>query len=187
MTISIVRSERRPIRFRRHRGAFTLPEVLMAMALAAILLTVSASALIGLAKGSESLINYAEMNSQSRHALDRLGGLLRSASDVAKATDDTFEFDRLTEDGTSEHVILALDRSTGVLKATVGGVESILLRDVNSLDFNYFTLRQDPTTNPLEVKHVQLEAELTRNVLTLTNRNYIISARFMLRNHRVSN
>jgi prepilin-type N-terminal cleavage/methylation domain-containing protein len=171
----------------RRRHGFTLPEVLIVTLLAALLLGVSATAVITLAKGSESLINYAEMNTQSRHALDTLGGLLRSASEVDAARGDYFEFDRLKEDGSEEHVILRFNSADKTLEASVGGTTRTLLRDVNTMAFNYFTFRQDSTSNPLEVKHVQLEAELTREVLTLTNRNYIISARYMLRNHRVNN
>lgn len=169
------------------RAGFSMPELIVATAIAAILLTVSATALATLGKGSQSLINYSEMNSQSRHALDTLGGYLRSTSEVFTANADYLSIERIKDDGTTESVIFSHDSADKTLEVTVDGVTRTMLSDINFMQFNYFTFRQDATTNPLEVKHVQLEAELTREVLTLTNRNYIISARFMLRNHRVSN
>ncbi len=53
---------------------------------------------------------------------------------------------------------------------------------------NYYRYNRDELAlNPLETKHIQLEAKLQRNVLGITNTNYIISARFMMRNKDVTN
>lgn len=169
-----------------NRG-FSLAELLIATAIAAMILTVAASTVVTLAKGSRSLMNYTEMNTQSRHALDNLGLYLRSASDVHTATSTRLVIDRIDHAGNTEKIAYDYDPDARTLTMTRGGLARIILTDVDSLSFNYFTLRQAPTLNPLEVKHVQLEAELTRDVLSLTNHNYIISARFMLRNRRVSN
>ena len=82
-----------------------------------------------------------------------------------------------------------------VKKAEVPGSEisrQVLLFDVEQLNFYYYRLvdpeipNYDPVARTvLEVKHVQLEAKLKRNVLNLDNTNYIISARFMMRNQDV--
>lgn len=160
---------------------------MLATLLASIILTVSATALATLGRGSQSLINYTEMNATSRHALDRLGGLLRSASKVHLAQPDRLLIDRITEDGSTESVDFVYDASARTLTVTVNGQSRTLLRDIEQMNFHYYTFRQADTLNPIEVKHVQMEAELTRRIFAITNRNYIISARFMLRNHRVSN
>lgn len=173
----------------RHTRGFTLPEMMISIVLMAIVLSMTASAVLALAKGSQSLVNYSEMNTESRFALENLGRHLRSASDVISVSETTFQIKRVNGSGATEEIQYVHNPSTRTftMNNLSTGETDVLLNDVNSLTLNYYTLRQDPTTAPLEVKHIQLEAELTRDVLTLTNRNYIISARFMLRNRRVSN
>lgn len=185
MTITTERSDPPPPHGK--RSGFTLVEVLIAMVLGTMILAVAASVTGGLAKGSQSLINYSEMNTQSRQALSNLGSLLRSGSTVLEASDDQLRFIRLTESGDPETLTYSYDNARKVLLLTRSdGSVTEVLRDVSHLSFNYFTYRQNSTEEPLEIKHVQLEAEMTRRVLGLANRNYVISARFMLRNKRVN-
>jgi len=169
------------------RKGFTLPEMMVATALSAILLTVVTATIMTMLKGSESLINYTEMNTQTRHTLDVLGRNLRSVNNVLSATSSELKVTRINDMGVSEEVTYTYDSGAQTLSLRQGGTTQVILRDINTLDFTYYTLRHAVTVNPLEVKHVQLEAELLRRVLRLSNRNYIISARFMLRNRTVSN
>ncbi|MFP4540235.1 MAG: type II secretion system protein J [Opitutales bacterium] len=176
-------------RLRTARAGFTLVEILIAMTLSALALTVTASGLLALGKGSESLLNYSEMNTESRAALELLGRHLRSTQDVSAASATGFVITRLDSAGQPQDLRYNYEADKGTLTVTdlATGDAEILLRDVSSLTLAYYTLQQAPTSNALEVKHVQLEAELERQVLSVANRNYIISARFMLRNRRVSN
>jgi len=187
---------RRRLSLHSSRG-FTLTEMLIAMTLAALVLARTTGAIMALVKGSQSLVNYSEMNTESRFALENLGRNLRSANSVKAVANDGFRITRVRSDGTQEDLRYDYDAQarTLALSNLTSGENRVLLHDVNSLTLNYYKLRSssgagaaaEPTSSPLEVKHVQLEAELRRDVLNLANRNYIISARFMLRNHRVSN
>ncbi len=184
MTISTAHFKRS---LRRTNVGFTLVEIMIAMALATVLLAGATAVMLAMAKGSESLINYSEMNTQSRRALSNLGTNLRSGMDIIDASETHLTFTRLPEAGPPEELTFRYDSGNQQLILELeDGSSEIVLRDVTSLNFHYYTHLQDSTTHPLEIKHVQLEAELTRRVVSLTNRNYVISARFMLRNKRVN-
>jgi len=67
---------------RKSKKGFTLVEVMVAMSLSTLLLASAYATLFSLAKGSESMINFSEMNSQSRFALELFARDMRMASDV---------------------------------------------------------------------------------------------------------
>ena len=176
----------------RQSGGFTLPEMMFAVLIGSIGLSIAAGSIIALAKGSESLINYTEMNTESRQTLQLLGRQLRSTTEVVSASSTSLTVDCIESDGSLTryaYVYSSANKTLTMTSTPASGptLTDVLLNDINYLTFDYYTLRHDATTTPLEIKHVQLEAELMRTVLVQTNRNHIISARFMLRNKRVSN
>lgn len=197
------------IRHINSKSGFSLAEVMVAVTISAFVLTSAYAAIISLAKGSESLMNYTEMNSQSRMAIEVFGRDARATSNVHTFSTNRFTLLREIWTGsyyadrfvTYEYVPQAgtftriENRATIVSGARVPGAEidrEILLYDVDELNFKYYRLYDPEITNydpvartKLEVKHVQLEAKLLRNVLTNENTNYIISARFMMRNKNV--
>jgi len=182
------------------KTGFTLAEVMIAMSIAMFLLATTYAALFSMSKGSESMINFSEMNGQSRYALELFGRDMRMAKDVF--TDSTHGFSssevwitRRADPSTSTDIRVGYefdDNSrtfTRLVEDSSGNLlsEQILLYDVNSLHLNYFRYINNQTAlNPLETKHVQLEAELQRKVLALKNTNWIISARFVMRNKDVT-
>ena len=191
--------------YRKSKSGFSLPELVIAMTISAFVLTASYATVISLAKGSKSMINFSEMNNQTRYAIDLFGRDSRMASDVTVANDTTFTTrNSIWDNSTSAYrdytVTYKFFPSAGTFKRTVTDIvtgsvveDRILLYDVDELKFTYYSLI-DPayplispeTTRLLEIKHVQVEAKLQREVLNVTNTNYIISARFMLRNKDVS-
>lgn len=186
------------------KKGFTLVEMLMAMTISSFILAGAYASIISLAKGSESLINYTEMNNQCRHALELFSRDMRMASDV------------LQHDFKSDSIVIERDQPNGasifvryhyVNNSGTGGhfrreewsvypgdpsfdliSEDVLMFDVQALEFRYYRFDRDVAAlTPLEVKHVEIEAELERDVLGLSNTNYIVSARFMMRNKDVTN
>lgn len=194
------------------KAGFSLAEVLVALTISTFILASAYAAIISLAKGSESMINYSEMNTQSRMSLEIFGRDARMTKDVYQFTDTTFTAKReIWDDNTNSYVNRFIRYrfvdTAGTFTRSVftvgysGGKEvpgtrlsrEILLYDVDELKFTYYRLvdpdiaNYDPiATKKLEVKHVQLEAKIQRSVLNLANTNYIISARFMMRNKDVS-
>ena len=195
----------------RSKGGFSLAEVVVAMTISTFILASSYAAIISLAKGSESMINYSEMNNQGRIALEIFGRDARMASDVRDFGQSKFTmlrqvYDRGASDYVERFVTYEHIPDAGTFARRVYAVNTInggkvpgnllnneiLLYDVDELTFFYYRLvdpdipNYDPIARTvLEVKHVQLEARIQRRVLNLTNTNYIISARFMMRNKDV--
>jgi prepilin-type N-terminal cleavage/methylation domain-containing protein len=191
-------------------AGFSLVEILVAMTISVFILASSYATIISLAKGSESMINFSEMNTQTRSALEMFGRDARMCKNVLDFSATKFTGLReIWDPSTStyvdryvsyEHVPTAgtFKRTVYAKKPLVGGLGAVissddLLFDVEEMNFYYYRLvdPEIPDYDPialtkLEVKHVQLEAKLKRTVLNLDNTNYIISARFKMRNKDVS-
>ena len=58
--------------------------------------------------------------------------------------------------------------------------------NIKSLSFRYYNLLGNETLNPVEVKKIQIEAILEDTVFKIENTTNIVSAKFMLRNRKVS-
>jgi prepilin-type N-terminal cleavage/methylation domain-containing protein len=169
------------------RAGFTLFEVMVAVFLGTIMLGSAFAVLLSLNRGSVALTHYTEMNAQSRQVMELFGRDMRMTSDVSRADDQVLVVDTLNHDGNVVEVIWDFDTVKAEVVRTEGGVSRVLLRNVEDFNLNYFTLRRDPTNHPLEVKEVQLEVLIRRPVLAATTTNHIVSARFMMRNRKVSN
>ena len=184
-----------------------MAEVLIAVTVFAFVLTSAYAAIMSLAKGTESLVNYTEMNNLSRNALEIFARDARMTKEVYDWTDTKFTCKRKVWTGSSyvyRYITYEYVPNAGTFTRTVFTVDAndtpgteleseILLYDVEDLNLVYYRMydpeiqNYDPIArSELEVKHVQLEALLTRNVLTTENSNYIISARFMMRNKYVA-
>ncbi|WP_309399671.1 prepilin-type N-terminal cleavage/methylation domain-containing protein [Cerasicoccus maritimus] len=169
------------------RKGFSLAEMLIVTAVMGFFVTIATSSVVALSRSSTSLINYQTMNENSRLMLETFARDLRGATQVNSLSDTVLSIDTLTSDGTTQTVTYTYSSSAGLLYRQVGtGVRDILLDDIVAFDMNFYTFRGAETTSTIEAKRVQLEAMMERKVLTTTNTNYIISAQFVLRNHRVS-
>ncbi len=185
------------------RTGFTIVELMMAVSISAFVLTSVYASLINLAKGSEGMINYSEMNNQSRLALEMLGRDTRMAREVEMATETQVMLEReiqgtvydvlytyLPQTGTFSRTIFVDDDKVNPDEKTVAsiqGARTVYLYDVEKINLKYYNFRQSETRNPREIKHVQIDGLMERSVLNLRNTNYVISARFMMRNKDVTN
>lgn len=163
------------------KGGFTLAELVVALAILSIVLASMYPAIIQIAQGAESVVNYTEMNTLTRNAIERFGRDARMAQHIKLATDH-----RIILDVQGVDVEYRFYPDVGAFYREVNSNQQLLFTDSQDLQFSFYDLRQNPTSDINEVKHVQLEAVLQRQVLQLFNTNYIISARFMMRNRRVS-
>jgi hypothetical protein len=77
--------------------------------------------------------------------------------------------------------------SDETLTRTADGDTLTILTNVTECKFQYFTFRQAETSSPVEVKHIQLQARMKRSILSIMTSDDIVTARFMMRNHEVSN
>ena len=193
------------------KAGFSLVEVLVAMTISLFILASSYACIFSLAKGSESMINFTEMNTQTRIALEIFARDGRMTEDIEvfeqtkcailrdfwDPTTDSYvsrfvTYEHVPEAGTFTRTIQRANLVKGELVPGTLIDRETLLFDVEEMNFYYYRLvdPEIPDYDPiartqLEVKHVQLEAKLRRSVLNLDNTNYIISARFMMRNKDV--
>lgn len=176
-------------RLSRRRG-FTLVETMVAMSLGLIIGGTIFSALIFMGKSTLGIANYSNMNSESRIGLERFGRDVRSASDVLDGFSDTVFTLRIPRaDGSGDDLITyeyRPDDSGSPLVRIEGNEERILMNDVDELEFRYFNLQGAPTTVRIEVKQIQLRLRMVRRAVTIDNTEQVVSARYILRNKRVS-
>lgn len=167
-------------------SGFTLVELMIGMALAGLVLAGVAMTLNMWARSSMSLGNYADMSGNSRRALDVFAYDVRMANNVSVSSSTTFTFTAYDAGSGNATVTYSFDAGANTLTRNYDGVSSIILDDVEQFGFSYLDLNRAATIDALSVKVVQIEAVLLKQVLNLNNTDEIISARFMLRNRRVS-
>jgi len=173
-------------RHRSDRRAFTLAELMLAITIGGIVLAGAATTVNLWARSSVAVGNYADMSGTCRRALDIFASDVRMANDVSVSTADTFTFTAYGSGTSSVTVSYVFDDTNDTLTRTYDGTSRVILENVEKFGLTYSDLTLSTTTNPLSVKVVQIKAILQKKVINLSNTDEIISARFMLRNRRVS-
>ena len=171
---------------RSKRGAFTVVELMLAITIGGIVLAGAATSVNMWARSSMAVGNYADMSGSCRRALDIFATDVRMANGVTVSTASTFTFSAFDSGTSSVIVSYVFDDTSDTLTRTYDGVSRVILENVENFALTYSDLTLSTTTNPLSVKVVQIKAILQKKVLNLSNTDEIISARFMLRNRRVS-
>ncbi len=132
--------------------------------------------------------------------LDKFASDARMTVDVNEATSTMVSLDVYNSSGGLDTVVYSFEEGASSLSRTVyedqdmsSGVADVILENVIELDFTYFNMIYDAsskelteTTKLLEIKEIQLEAVMRLTALNTINTNQIISARYMMRNKRVS-
>ncbi len=168
----------------RKRG-FTLSEVLIAMSISSVFMSGITSSYMFIFKSSLGMSQYMEMNTQSQIGLERFGRDMRMAVDVTTASSTQMTLQVQGESGTRT-VEYIYDSSSNSLNRVEGSWTLTVIGNIESLSFSYYNLLGNTTTNPVEVKKIKLEALLEKMVFEVKNTTNIVSAKFMLRNRKVS-
>lgn len=174
----------RPGRLRR---GFTLVEVMVTTVLSGMLMAGAMASILTLSQGSNSLVNYVDMNNQSRHALELFGRDIRGATAVRSMSAHRVVVDTSGPNKTTLRVTYEYVPAAGALYRREGnGTPRIILNNIEQFEIRYYNLRQGVAGVPLEVKHIQIESLMRQSSLRADNTNHIISAQYMLRNKNVS-
>jgi Tfp pilus assembly protein PilW len=202
MTISTPRIDP-AARCSRRRGAFTLVEVMVSASLATMVLAGVMSAFLFIGRTGFNAGNYSEMEAQTRRALDRFATDARRATGVQWHSSHQLTFTLPTAGAGTTQVTYAYDpQSVGATArafyrhpgdAASAAPREILVRGVDSdFAFQRFKLEQNGVTanaaaNDLETKLIQVNLRSVRSGVTaVTARQATLSARYLLRNKRVS-
>ena len=184
MIITTAQSKRRTVR----RAGFSLVEMIITMGLLSMIIAVGLSAVTFISQSSTSLTNYTLMSNNSRHALEIIARDLRMGYNINSATSTQLDFDIYGKGNTTTNLVYNYVAADKKLYRTEDLVTTeTIIEDLASFQFNYFNLRRESTTAPISIKEVQMEGVMRKQALAITNTNYIISARFMMRNRSVSN
>ncbi|MGZ0657203.1 PulJ/GspJ family protein [Coraliomargarita sp. W4R53] len=186
------------IGMRSSRRGYTLVELIVSTGLLGMVMVSMVSTFIVFASGSTGVAAYTQMSRQSRKALEYFSRDIRSASDVTSASQYDLIInipeDEYYDGGTVQYT---LDEDLGIFsrvvrdKLDVVSSNEILLDGVEQFTFGFF----DPLGQPLDhateslllsIKSVQIDSEMVRSVSRSEATDYIISARFMMRNRPVT-
>ncbi len=180
------------------RRGYSMLELLVATGLLGIVMVSMVGTFMVFASGSKGVAAYTEMSQQSRKALELFARDIRAAEDVSAASQHNLIV-LLPEDAyyTGGSVQYAFDEDVGIFSRIVRddlnvvSSNEILLDGVEQFTFGFF----DPLGKSLDfsleslllsVKSVQIDAEMVRAVSQSEATDYIISARFMMRNRPVT-
>ena len=183
--------------------AFTLVELMFSMTILMIALGSITGTFMVFAKSSASLGEYVDMSSESRKALELFSRDVRAANGIAVIGATSSNGVVYTDQGLNltfpdyygnRSVTYSYDSTSGILRRIENyegtQSESNLLTGMQQFKIQLFQAPGDdfesisgPVASVNEwAKSLQLDAELIRTVVTLDNTDYIISARFMMRN-----
>lgn len=185
-------------------AAFTLTEVMISAALSTVVLAGVLSAFLLMGRSGYAASSYSELQSQTRRALDIFGEDTRKAADIrwnsaqsitlsvvaagSGVTLVTYAYDANPASGTYQ----SFYRKLG--DAASAAAPLILVRNVGSdFAFKRYKLERagstdNTATSDLETKQIEVTFRVARTgVTTVAANQSALSARYILRNKRVSN
>lgn len=187
MTTSTARLDRRA-------AGLTLVELMIAGGIASFVMTGVLSVVLMMGRSGMSAANYADMEAQSRRAVDEFAQDVRMSSDLqwnsgasvtltvpdnypASGNKVTYAFDDTTTGPTAG----SFYRLPGTVAST--SPRSTLARNVTSLTFTRFTRTNTAAADDFSTKRLQLTMDLRTTAQTTVDQNtLVVSASYVLRN-----
>jgi prepilin-type N-terminal cleavage/methylation domain-containing protein len=172
------------------RRAFTLVELLIAIAIGSILLIAVMSLTFYSARSFAALTNYVDLDNHSRNALDHVTREIRQADRVLAGSDERTLHLQVTDPvtGNTRQVTYSHDPAAETLTRIDGTGERILLRECYTFRFTYHQRNAStdwealPATTVESCKQVRIFWECGRSVLgARVNTESVQSARVVLR------
>ena len=169
----------------RHLGV-SLVETLFGLGIGAIVLTAVAQITILTSRNYAAITNYADLDRQSRNALDQMSWKIRNATALTAYTTNALTFTYPSSGSLS----YSYSSSTKQLTETFNGVNTILLSNCYALEFAVYqrtvvsnTFDQYTTTTPSSVKVIQVSWQCQKSILgSLINSESVQSAKVVMRN-----
>lgn len=175
---------------RRRKKGFSLVEMMVATSLLGTVVATILPTFTVFTKSAVGLGHYVDMSQQSRGGLERISRDFRTASGLTIAAKDEAILSRPAAAGGGT-IRYQYNATTKTLKRTVSPAsgatfEETMFNSVDAFEFAFFNrLGVDVTEDSSvlnEAKSVQVNATLQKNVITTSTTDYIISARFLMRN-----
>ncbi len=178
----------RPVSRRRHRcSGISLPELLIGMAVSGIVVVAFISAFLFMTRSAFAVYSYAEMNAEGRRALHVLGEDLRAAVEIKpefsnkELTVSVINGGEITYNYDPDDPDRTLTRTGG------DGETRTLIRHIETFSFFYYDLQGAVAETEEAVKQIRVQISSARKGLGPKQSQDLKSARFVLRNRRVTN
>jgi prepilin-type N-terminal cleavage/methylation domain-containing protein len=173
----------------RHRqsAAFSLIEVVVAVAVGAILLATLMQVVFYTGRSFAALMNYTELDKYSRNALDQMIYKIRQADEVKSFSSNRIVFSYLK----TNDLVYEYTPENRTLTETLDGQSKVILKGCDALTFEIYqrntesgTFDQFPATiTNSAIKLVQLNWTCSRNAMgARINTESVQSAKIVLRN-----
>jgi len=185
--------------------AFTIVELIVAMALSSLVMAGVLSTYLHIARTGYRTSDYTEMEAQSRRALEVFARDVRSANSIVWNSTTRITLTVPTSTVDTQTYVYRFNTDAGTFSRTctsAGTPPEILISGIepSSIGLRGYKLTTDPVTkypNPVDMsnltqasvdtKQLQLTLHLSRERTTLARTTgNVISARFILRNKRVT-
>lgn len=174
---------------RNKTGGFTLPELIIAMVVGSMVLAAVSSSFIFVAKSCVSLNDYAELDTESRSAVEIFSREVRASSDISGFSTNGLTLTVPISGGSTYTVNYTYVPADHAFYRAYGtSDQQRILKGVQRFALRRYNLLHNPATNNLETKQIQLDAETSRSIGGRFNAtNHVISAKFVMRNKIASN
>ena len=169
------------------RKGVSLIELMVAVTLMGIIMTAILSSYMTLTRSAIAMGNYSEMSEKSRYALDVFSKDIRMTSAMTSFNATSLTVTALYGPSDTRTIVYTYDAVNDTLTRTEDSVAEILLENVTSFTFKYYNTADLETSHTLEVQKVRITAELSKKILHLTHTHDMVSGKFMIKNHRLTN
>jgi prepilin-type N-terminal cleavage/methylation domain-containing protein len=170
---------------KKQKGGFTLLEMLIAMAMSLMLAAILGVFFFFSLRSFAAMTNYADMNTRSQMALDKMSKDIRQARSLTAYTSNSLTF--LDVNNNSLQYLY----TNGVLKRISGGVSTTYLTNCDSLQF--WIYQHTPISNTFDcytpsvvtnTRVIQMTWHCSRKIMgTKSTTETVESATLSLRNH----
>ena len=188
--ITPILSQKRRDAARRGARGFTLVEMMIGATLASIILVGTLTSFLFIGRSGMNLRNYNDMEAQARKSLEIFAEDTRQASSVTWTSADS-----LTLVVNSANIYYTYSSGSFTRKTSAGittllsGITSFNFSayDINGTGITDFSTAAARTTANISTKQVQIALSAARSAKTVaTSTNIVLSARYVLRNKKVT-
>ena len=168
------------------RKGFTLIEVMISVVLVLLILAGILSSVTYLSRADISVYDYAFMGGQQRRLLERFGTDVRQFTSVTNFSSTSFSGTVPSPSGSGSSIVTyTYDPAQGTLTRSVNGSQTTtLLTNITAFSFTYYSLSGSQLangSNSSAVKQVRLSVTCTQKVLSNTENDKFVSAKYTIR------
>lgn len=171
------------------RKGFTLVEVMIGATLSSFILAGILTAFLFIGRSGQNLRNYNDMEAQARKALEQFAEDTRQASSVSWASATSLTLTVNSVNITWSFASGALTRTAASAQTMINGITTFSFEayTINGTAITNFSTSSARTAANGQTKQIQISLEAARASTTVTTAtNIVLSARFVLRNKRVT-